>query len=65
MLTLVFHQLQNGNTPLYCAHTTCVECLLSIPGIDLNIKDKVSECIECYSYDHTNNILEGSACVHA
>ena len=47
MLTEVFHPLQRGNTPLHYAaregHTTCVECLLSTPGIDVNIKNEVSE----------------------
>ena len=38
--------LQDDNTPLYLAvrggHTTCVEQLLSTPGIDVNIKGEVS-----------------------
>ena len=46
MLTELLYPLQHGNTPIHLAakggHTTCVERLLSTPGIDLNIKDKVS-----------------------
>ena len=46
MLTELFYPLQDGNTPLYLAagsgHTTCVEHLLSTPGIDVNIQNKVS-----------------------
>ena len=42
--------LQEGATPLCLAviggHTTCVEHLLSTPGIDVNIKDTVSVIIE-------------------
>ena len=38
--------LQYGDTPLHLAaeegHDACVERLLSTPGIDVNIKDKVS-----------------------
>ena len=37
---------QDGYTPLHLAtkggHTTCVERLLSTPGIDVYIKDRVS-----------------------
>ena len=44
--------LQNGFTPLHCAamggHTTCVEHLLSTPGIDVNIKNKVNTSNEYY-----------------
>ena len=40
------YPLQDGNTPLHLAtrgdHTSCVEYLLSTPGIDVNIKDGVS-----------------------
>ena len=40
--------LQDGHTPLrYAAmggHTTCLERLLSTPGIDVNIKNGVSSC---------------------
>ena len=45
------HALQNGYTPLHFAawrgRATCVECLLSTPGIDVNIKNFVSWSIEC------------------
>ena len=45
----LYYPLQGGYTPLYLAarrgHTTCVEHLLSIPGIDVNIGDNVS----CYT----------------
>ena len=44
------YSLQNGNTPLHCAaqngHTICVERLLSTPGIEVNIGNKVS-LIDC------------------
>ena len=48
MLTVlhVFYPLQEGNTPLHFAakggHITCLERLLSAPGIDVNIMDGVS-----------------------
>ena len=47
MLTeLLLYPLQHGNTPLHFAamggHTTCVERLLSTPGIDVNIENEVS-----------------------
>ena len=46
MLTELLYPLQDGCTPLHFAamggHTTCVEHLLSTPGIDVNIKDWVS-----------------------
>ena len=45
MLTELLYPLQDGDTPLHLAlrgHTTCVERLLSIPGIDVNIKRRVS-----------------------
>ena len=52
MLTELLYSLQDGDTPLHLAarggHTTCVEHLLSTPGIDVNIKDEVSSSIECY-----------------
>ena len=46
MYILYLFSLQNGNTPLHLAviegHTTCVEHLLSAPGIDaVNVKNKV------------------------
>ena len=53
MLTKLLYPLQDGYTPLYLAacggHTTCVERLLSTPGIDVNInyKEKVSWPVEC------------------
>ena len=40
------YPLQYGDTPLHFAaregRTTCVEYLLSTPGIDVNIGDRVS-----------------------
>ena len=46
MLTELLYPLQYGHTPLHLAaeggHLTCVEHLLSTPGIDVNIKDRVS-----------------------
>ena len=46
MLTELSYPLQRGRTPLHYAarggHTTCVEHLLSTPGIDLTIEDMVS-----------------------
>ena len=46
MLTELLYPLQWGATPLHRAakegHTTCVERLLSTPGIDVNVKDFVS-----------------------
>ena len=50
MLTELLYPLQFGNTPLHFAawegHTTFVERLLSTPGIDVNIMDKVSTIID-------------------
>ena len=50
-LTELLYPLQNGNTPLHCTamggHTTCVERLLSTPGIDVNNANRVSWSIEC------------------
>ena len=51
MLTELFYSLQySGYTPLHWAaekgDTTCVEHLLSAPGIDVNIKSEVSWSIE-------------------
>ena len=53
--TELFYPLQGGDTPLHLAtkgghNTTCVEHLLSTPGIDVNIKNKVSLSIECCIY---------------
>ena len=46
MLTELLYPLQDGYTQLHLAamggHTACVERLLSSPGIDVNIKGKVS-----------------------
>ena len=46
----MLYSLQGRNTPLHLAaslgHTSCVEHLLSTPGIDVNIKDSVSWSIE-------------------
>ena len=45
---------QSGDTPLHLAamkgHTTCVECFVSTPGIDVNINNKVSNCCVRYTY---------------
>ena len=50
MLTELLYPLQDGYTPLHFAaqegHTACVECLLSTPGIKVNIGEKVSQSIE-------------------
>ena len=50
MLAELLYPLQGGYTPLHHAvmggHSTCVERLLSTPGIDVNIKDEVSWSIE-------------------
>ena len=39
----LLYPLQDGDTPLHLAaeggHTTCVEHLLSTPGIDVNVTD--------------------------
>ena len=46
MLTELLYPLQDGDTLLHLVasggHTTCVEHLLSTPGIDVNVKDEVS-----------------------
>ena len=46
MLTELLCPLQDGDTPLHLAlrkgHITCVERLLSTPGINVNIEDRVS-----------------------
>ena len=46
ILSKLLYPLQYGDTPLHYAakggHITCVEHLLSTPGIDVNIQDKVS-----------------------
>ena len=50
MLTELLYPFQNSYTLLHLAakrgHTTCVERLVSTPGIDANIKDMVSQLIE-------------------
>ena len=50
MLAKLLYPLQYGDTPLHLTadrgHTTCVEHLLSTPGIDVNIKDGVSWSID-------------------
>ena len=55
MLTELLYPLQTGHTPLHWAavlgRTSCVERLLSTPGIDVNIKDKVS-----WSTEYSNKI---------
>ena len=60
MLTELLYPLQDGYTPLHLAasggHTTCVERLLSSPGINVNIGGKVNPSIESYCM---NNILYG------
>ena len=49
LYTHTLYPLQWGITPLHLAarggHTTCVECLLSIPGIDVNIQVQYDENI--------------------
>ena len=51
MVNEFLYPFQIGNTPLHLAakggHTACVEHLLSTPGIDVNINDKVSWSIKC------------------
>ena len=52
MLTELLYPLQiHGYTPLHLAadggHTTSLKHLLSLPGIDVNIKDPVGWSIEC------------------
>ena len=46
MLTELLYPLQLGNSPLHIAarngNTTCMEHLLSTPGIEVNIKGLVS-----------------------
>ena len=46
MLAELLYPLQYGDTPLHLVawrgHPTCLERLLSTPGIDVNVKDWVS-----------------------
>ena len=46
MLSELLYLLQDGYTPLHLpareGHATCVERLLSTPGINVNIKNRVS-----------------------
>ena len=48
IVTELLYPLQDGYTPLHHAarggHTTCVKHLLSTPGVEVNIKDRVSFC---------------------
>ena len=50
MLTELLYTLQYGDTPLHRAarigHTPCVEHLLSIPDIDVNSRNMVSQSIK-------------------
>ena len=50
MLTELLYPFQDGGTPLHLVaiggHTACMKHLLSTPGINLNIMDKVSWSIE-------------------
>ena len=58
--TKVLYPLQCGDTPLHRAamrgHTWYVECLLTTPGIDVNIKNGVSKSIKSFSC-YVNNIF--------
>ena len=51
----LLYPLQWGDTPIYLAargdHTTCVEHLLSTPGIDVNIEKIVSGSTKCLVHD--------------
>ena len=64
MLTELLYPLQDGYTPLHFAarggNTTCVEHLLTTPGIAVNIKGKVSWSIEYLR----NNHLHLCTCMH-
>ena len=57
MLTELLYPFQDGDTPLHLAtlggHASCVEHLLSKPGIDVNFKGMVSwlyKCLHVYVY---------------
>ena len=60
MLAELLYPLQEGYTPLHLAarrgHTTCVEHLLSTPGINVNIRDEVSTC-RSIERDMTNKVM--------
>ena len=64
MLTELLYPLQDGYTPLHCAvkrgHTTYVERLLSTPGIDVNMKARVSWFIECCCISVNNTVCTRS-----
>ena len=51
----------DGHTLLHLAagegDTTYMECLLSTPGIDVNIKSTMSCCFVCIRNIHVHNIL--------
>ena len=62
MMSELLYPLQNSHTPLHLAakggHATCVKHLLSTPGIDVNIMDKVSWSIEhVHVYEVVNSII--------
>ena len=50
-MTERLYPLQDGETLLHLAlregHTACVEHLLSMPGIDVNVKDMVNWLYKC------------------
>ena len=52
MLADILYLLQGSDAPLHYAakggHTTVVEHLISTPGIDVNVKDKVSWYIDLF-----------------
>ena len=66
---LLLYPLQGSDTPLHLAaregHTTCVEHLLSTPGMDVNNKSDVScskgySCMACgQGYRKCVNLNEG------
>ena len=61
MLSEIFYASQKDNTALHHAarggHTTCVEHLLSTPGIDVNIKNEVSSRSIDLFYLYTSELL--------
>ena len=63
MLAELLYSLQNGYAPLHLAaregHTTCVERLLSTPGIDVNIRNDVS-CYMLFTYMFVWSAHEGT-----